>query len=413
MDLTRVARAGRAGKPKVLWALHLSPRARSLTRFEFVNTESTARPSPVPNANPPIAGIRAVAFAIAFTGVAILASLTIWLVRSSGRTTTPDAAVVTDSMASMAGTKNASSSAAPISLPANAAELAAAHHPFSAQLPPLTKGHVHHYTITLADRVVEIAPGIRFSGWTFDGTAPGPVVHVRQGDMVDIELVNGGAIPHSIDFHAADIAPEKAFATIPHGGSIHFRFRAGTPGAFMYHCGTAPVLAHIANGMYGAIIVDPRGGLPKVDHSYVLVASEWYLSGTGSKTPYTLDFNKARTRQPDFVTWNGYAAQYKDHPLTARPGQTVRFYVVAAGPSFDTDFHVVGTVLHRVYLDGTTTDILHDTQTQLVPAGGGMIFDVAFHQAGIYPFVSHSFASVDMGQVGLINVGGVKGTMSH
>ena len=120
-----------------------------------------------------------------------------------------------------------------------------------------------------------------------------------------------------------------------------------------------------------------------------------------------------KLKQPDFVTWNGYAAQYKDHPLTARPGQTVRFYVVAAGPSFDTDFHVVGTVLHRVYLDGTTTDILHDTQTQLVPAGGGMIFDVAFHQAGIYPFVSHSFASVDMGQVGLINVGGVKGTMSH
>ena len=181
----------------------------------------------------------------------------------------------------------------------------------------------------------------------------------------------------------------------------------------MYHCGTAPVLAHIANGMYGAIIVDPKGGLPKVDHSYVLVSSEWYLGTKAGNGAYSLDFDKARTKQPDFVTWNGYAAQYKDHPLTASPGQTVRFYVVDAGPSFDTDFHVVGTVLHRVYLDGTTTDVLHNVQTQLVPAGGGMIFDVTFHQKGIYPFVSHSFASVDMGEVGLVNVGNVPGTMSH
>ena len=123
-------------------------------------------------------------------------------------------------------------------------------------------GTVHHYTIRLADEILEIAPGVRYPGWTFDGVSPGPVIHVRQGDWVDVTLVNGGAIPHSIDFHAALTAPDKSFKTIPKGGSVHFRFRAETPGAFMYHCGTPPVLAHIANGMYGAIIVDPKAGMP-------------------------------------------------------------------------------------------------------------------------------------------------------
>jgi nitrite reductase (NO-forming) len=376
---------------------------------------STAAP-PFPDGTPPVAGRRAVALAIAFTGVAMLVSLTVWLVVMSGRDASSGSPAKNGAMASMPGmttTGGAAATAAdPISLPANAAALAAAHHPFPAELARVPPGTLHHYTITLKDRVFPVAPGIRYTGWTF-GSAPGPVIHVRQGDMVDIELVNGGAIPHSIDFHAADVAPNVDFATVAHGKSIHFRFRASTPGAFMYHCGTAPVLAHIANGMYGAIIVDPKGGMPKVDHSVVLVSSEWYLGGKTADGAYSLDFGKAVKKQPDFVTWNGYAAQYKDHPLTASPGETVRFYVVDAGPSFDTDFHVVGTVLKRVYLDGTTTDVLHDVQTQLVPAGGGMIFDVTFHQKGIYPFVSHSFASVDMGEVGLVNVGGVPGTMSH
>ncbi len=375
---------------------------------------------------PPVAGRRAVAVAIVFTGIAMLVSLTLWLVVMSGRSdANTKASPAADgsartSMAAMPGMTAAAASnasapavAAPITLPENAAALAAARTPFPAALPPTTGGNVRHFTITLKDRVFDIAPGIHFAGWTFGGTAPGPVVHVTQGQMVDIALVNGGAIPHSIDFHAADIAPNVAFASVDPKKAIHFRFRANTPGAFMYHCGTAPVLAHIANGMYGAIIVDPKAGMPKVDKSVVLVSSEWYLAGAGGKAPYMLDFSKAVKKQPDFVTWNGYAAQYKDHPLTAKPGQTVRFYVVDAGPSFDTDFHVVGTVLRRVYLDGTTTDVLHNVQTQLVPAGGGMVFDVTFHQKGIYPFVSHSFASVDMGEVGLVNVGNVPGTMSH
>ena len=155
---------------------------------------------------------------------------------------------------------------------ATATSTAVAHVPFDATLPPVGAGTVHHYTITLKDEVLDIAPGVRFAGWTFEGSAPGPVIHVREGDIVDVTLVNGGAIPHSIDFHAALTAPNVSFASVPAGGKLHFRFRADTPGAFMYHCGTPPVLAHIANGMYGAIIVDPKAGLPPVAKSVVLVS---------------------------------------------------------------------------------------------------------------------------------------------
>ena len=181
----------------------------------------------------------------------------------------------------------------------------------------------------------------------------------------------------------------------------------------MYHCGTAPVLAHIANGMYGAIIVDPKAGLPKVDHSYVLVSGEWYLAAKAGNAPYTLDFAKARQKRPDFVTWNGYAAQYKDirsRPRPGRPCASTSWMPARASTPTSTSS---APSCERVYLDGTTTDVLHNVQTQLVPAGGGMVFDVTFHQKGIYPFVSHSFASVDMGEVGLVNVGNVAGTMSH
>jgi nitrite reductase (NO-forming) len=360
-----------------------------------------------------------VAMTIFLIGAAFLAATLIWAM--SEPTGAPEfvpaaqAAPVTQAATTMATMPGMTTTAAGATTSATATPAATGvdHPALDATLPPVGPGTVHHYTIRLADETIDIAPGVKYAGWTFDGTVPGPVIHVRQGDFVDITLVNGGAIPHSIDFHAALIAPDKAFRTIPKGGTVHFRFRAETPGAFMYHCGTPPVLAHIANGMYGAIVVDPRGGLPPVAKSYVLVSSEWYLSGDGTASPASIDFEKARHMQPDYVTFNGYANQYKDHPLTANPGDTLRFYVVDAGPSLDVDFHVVGSILDNAYIDGTTTDVLHGVQTQLVPAGGGMVFDVKFRAAGIYPFVSHAFAAVDMGEVGLVNVGNVAGTMSH
>jgi nitrite reductase (NO-forming) len=296
----------------------------------------------------------------------------------------------------------------------NAETLAKAHAAYDATLPAVPPGDLVKVHMTLKDMTVEIAPGVKYNTWAFDGTgAPGPVVHVRAGQTVEMTLTNGGAIPHSIDFHAARIAPNVAFKDVAPGESFTFRFVANDPGVYMYHCGTKPVLAHIANGMYGAIVVDPATPLPKADREYVLVASEWYLNGDGVGSPASLDMAKARAAMPDWTTFNGYANQYVTHPLKANPGETTRFYVVAAGPTLDTNFHVVGTIFDRAWVNGDMTQYQQGVQTVAVPAGGGAVFDVKIDEPGLYPFVSHAFAHVDLGQVGLLKVGNPKGTMGH
>jgi nitrite reductase (NO-forming) len=297
--------------------------------------------------------------------------------------------------------------------PANADALATAHRAFPASLPAAPAGSVATVRLDISHGTVSIAPGIRYEAWTFGATAPGPAIHVRVGQTVKVTLHNSSPMPHSADFHAAEIAPNVAFSDVLPGKSKTFSFKATVPGVFMYHCGTAPAFMHIANGMYGAIVVEPAN-MPKADREYVLVGSEWYLGSAGLNSPATLDMTKAEQMTPDWVTWNGYAGQYKTHPLTADPGDTVRFWVVDAGPSQNLDFHVVGTVLARAWINADLVDApQHDIQTAVVPAGGGGVFDVEIDKPGIYPFVSHSFASVQMGQVGLLNVGHVAGTMSH
>src|SRR5215218_7898955 len=297
----------------------------------------------------------------------------------------------------------------------NAEELAQAHAAYNAKLPAVPAGDVVRVNMTLKDMTVEIAPGVKYNTWAFDGHgAPGSIVHVRQGQTVEMTLKNGGSIPHSIDFHAARIAPNVAFRDTQPGESFTFRFKAGDPGVYMYHCGTKPVLAHIANGMYGAIVVSPKKALPKVDHEYVLVASEWYMNSDGLSQPASLSMEKARAMMPDWTTFNGYANQYVTHPLTAKPGETTRFYVVAAGPTLESAFHVVGTIFNRAWLNADVTDPPQKgVQTVSVPPGGAGIFDVKIDEEGLYPFVSHTFAHVDLGQVGLLKVGNPKGHMSH
>jgi len=297
--------------------------------------------------------------------------------------------------------------------PANADAIAMRHAAFPAAMPAAPAGLVAHVRLGIADRTVSIAPGIRYRAWTFGDSAPGPVIHVRRGQKVEVTLTNKAMMAHSVDFHAAQVAPNVDFADIAPGGSKTFSFVASIPGVFMYHCGTPPAFEHIANGMYGAIVVEPKN-MPPVQHQYVLVSSEWYLNAPGNGAPATLDVTKAEQMTPDWVTFNGYAAQYKTHPLTSMPGQTVRFWVVDAGPSLNTEFHVVGTILKRAWLNADLVDApQHDIQTAVVPAGGGGVFDVTIPKAGIYPFVSHSFASVMLGEVGLLNVGKISGTMNH
>ena len=257
---------------------------------------------------------------------------------------------------------------------------------------------------------------MKYNTWAFDGHgAPGPVVHVREGQTVEMTLKNGGAIPHSIDFHAARIAPNVAFKDVAPGDSFTFRFTADDPGVFMYHCGTKPVLAHIANGMYGAIVVEPKEALPPVDNEYVLVASEWYLNGDGIDEPASLDMAKARSMAPDWTTFNGYANQYVTHPLTADPGRHHPLLGRRRGADAGHELpRRRRDLLDRAWVNGDMTNPPQNgVQTVLVPAGGGAVFDVKLADEGLYPFVSHAFAHVDLGQVGLLKVGNPKGTMSH
>jgi hypothetical protein len=191
--------------------------------------------------------------------------------------------------------------------------------------------------------------------------------------------------------------------------------KAATPATAAPSVGTLPTpsFAGIAPTNADAIVVEPKN-MPPVQRQYVLVSSEWYLNAPGNAKPAGLDLAKAEQMTPDWVTFDGYASQYKTHPLTSQPGQTVRFWVVDAGPSLNTEFHVVGTILERAWINADLVDApQHDIQTAVVPAGGGRVFDVTIPNAGIYTFVSHSFASVMLGEVGLLKVGNVPGTMSH
>jgi nitrite reductase (NO-forming) len=382
----------------------------------------TSYPAPVPTRGESGGGYKLLALFLGLV-VCVMGFFGLWLALSAQHAS-DDASKAAESAASPVASSDMPGAAAPTAggrptpsyagvAPVNAVALATAHAAFQARLQAAPPGPVAAVRLDMSHGVVSIAPGIKYEAWTFGGTVPGPVIHVRQGQLVKVTLRNASPMPHSVDFHAARVAPNIAFADVAPNATKTFSFRASDPGVFMYHCGTAPAFMHIANGMYGAIIVEPAN-LPKADVEYVLVSSEWYLNKPGDRGAASLDIVKAEQTTPDWVTWNGYAAQYKTHPLAAMPGQTVRFWVVDAGPSLNTEFHVVGTILDRAWVNADLRDApQRGIQTAVVPAGGGGVFDVKIMKPGIYPFVSHAFASVMLGEVGLLNVGRVAGTMSH
>ena len=273
--------------------------------------------------------------------------------------------------------------------------------PVDPAAPPRPTGHLHRVRLEVRHARLTIAPDVMYEAWTFGGTVPGPVIRVTQGDTVDFTLVNLAPMPHSLDFHAAEIAPSRAYVNLLPKDSLHYRFVARVPGAFMYHCGTAPVAMHIANGMYGAIIVDPIGGRPPAKE-FVFVQSEFYTAQqVDTNAPRILDWKKLLSLAPDYVVFNGRAAQYAAHPIHVRVGERLRLYVVNAGPNRQSAFHVVGAIFDRVYLDGTLTHPLEGVQTMSVPVGGGLIFETKLVEAGTYPFVTHAFADATKGAVGM------------
>jgi len=273
-----------------------------------------------------------------------------------------------------------------------------------AALPPLLgTGDSVSLTITSSDTNVEIANGVQYQAWTFGGSVPGPMIHVRQGQTVNVTFANQGRMQHSIDFHAAGVPPDVAYKSISPGESLKFSFVARTPGVFVYHCGTPPVLLHMADGMYGALVVDPAQGLPLADESYVLVQSEWYTQQVQDKL-MAGDYNKMLAATPDEVVFNGKAFQYKDHPLAAKAGQRIRLYVVDAGPNLPSAFHVIGGMFQAVYPDGDPAYALSGVSTYEIAPGQGVVFDLIIPQAGKYPFVDHSMRNMEMGAVGVLAV---------
>lgn len=276
-----------------------------------------------------------------------------------------------------------------------------------AVLPPAAGGtepRTHRRTLTVQETEREVAPGVRQTLWTFGGTAPGPVLRGRVGDTFEITLVNDGSIGHSIDFHAGALAPDRPMRTIQPGESLTYRFTAERSGVWMYHCSTMPMSAHIANGMFGAVVVDPPD-LPEVDREYLLVQSESYLGARGG----TADMGKIAAEKPDAVVFNGYANQYAHDPLTARVGERVRVWVLAAGPNRDTAFHVVGGQFDTLYEEGSYRLRPDDPGKGgaqvlgLAPASGGFV-ELAFPEAGTYPFVSHRMTDAERGAKGVFEV---------
>ena len=281
-----------------------------------------------------------------------------------------------------------------------------------ATLPPLSGERVHHVTLRVREVVLEVAPGNRQKRWTFDGTVPGPTLHGRVGDTFVVTLVNQASMGHSVDFHAGERAPDSVMRTVPPGGSLTYTFTADRAGIWMYHCSTMPMSAHIAAGLFGAVVIDPPH-LPRVDHGYVLVQSEVYLAGNGVRPVAEVDADKAAGGTPDAVTFNGVADQYAARPLTARAGQRIRIWVLAAGPNRGSAFHVVGSQFDTVWKEGAYL-LDHGRGPQggsdggaqvldLGPAQGGFV-ELAPSEPGHYPFVTHAMADAERGARGVLSV---------
>ena len=276
--------------------------------------------------------------------------------------------------------------------------------------PPAPGWNSWNFTLVAQETLVSVGEGKPYAAWTFNGTIPGPTFHIRQGDRVHITLINDGTMNHSLDFHSARVPWNVAYKEIDAGQRIEYNFTADYPGVFMYHCGAAPVMAHIANGMYGMMIVDPLNDTrPTPDVEYALILSEVYRSDNlNADGVYAGDFDKMMMATPTEVVYNGYEWQY--HPLlggqtiTARKGQLIRLYVLDAGPSLMQSFHVIGGIFDKVYIENNPANALDGIQTWSLPVSGGAAFDLIIPDEGLYPFVTHAFSSAMIGAIGVIEV---------
>ncbi len=277
--------------------------------------------------------------------------------------------------------------------------------PFDPTLQPAPGGTTHDVALSASEVVLEVAPGVTQEMWTFDDQVPGPTLRGKVGDVFNVTVTNDGELGHSIDFHASKTPMDVDMRTIEPGESLTYQFTADYAGVWMYHCGTAPALHHIGNGMFGTVIIDPPTLAP-VDHEYLFVQSELYFGpqdGPG-------DLTKMTGEDFDAVVFNNYHSQYVHEPIRVEPGDRIRAYVLDAGPSENSAFHVVGTIWDTVYKEGEyllqpgSPNRGGSQVLDLQPAQGGFV-EFTLDEQGKYAIVTHKFANPGKGALGFFQAG--------
>ncbi|MHB8447296.1 MAG: copper-containing nitrite reductase [Rudaea sp.] len=279
--------------------------------------------------------------------------------------------------------------------------------------PPIHRDRPARVVVHLETREVvkEIADGVRYDFWTFNGSVPGPLIRVREGDTVELHLRNdpGSHMAHNIDLHAVMGPGGGAAATVtPPGHESVFAFKAMRAGLFVYHCATAPVPMHIANGMYGMILVEPPQGLPRADEEYYVMQGDFYTAGTYHEPgQQAFDMQKLLLEQPTYVLFNGREGSLSgDSALTAKVGDTLRLFVGDGGPNLASSFHVIGQIFDDVAIEGGTL-VNHNVQTTLIPAGGATMVEMKTLVPGTFLLVDHSITRAFMqGALGELKVTG-------
>jgi nitrite reductase (NO-forming) len=280
--------------------------------------------------------------------------------------------------------------------------------------PPITRDYATKVLVELetVEKTMRLADGVDYTFWTFGGNVPGNFIRVREGDLVEFTLKNHphSMVPHNIDLHAVTGPGGGAAAslTLP-GSDSKFSFRALNPGLYVYHCAVSPVPMHIANGMYGLILVEPKGGLLKVDREFYVMQSEFYAKpGASAGQPHTLDMEKGAAEQPTYVVFNGsVGALTGKNALEAKVGESIRIFVGNGGPNLVSSFHVIGEVFDHVYTEGGTDVAQRNVQTTLVPAGGSAIVEFRAEKAASLVLVDHSiFRAFNKGALGMLNITG-------
>lgn len=280
--------------------------------------------------------------------------------------------------------------------------------------PPITRSHNTKVIVKMevVEKKMKIADGVDYTFWTFGGTVPGSFIRIKEGDQVEFHLRNhpSSKMPHNIDLHAVTGPGGGAASsfTAP-GKETVFSFKALNPGLYVYHCATAPVGMHIANGMYGLILVEPKKGLPKVDREYYVMQGDFYTKGKhGQQGNQPFSMEKAIDEKPDYVVFNGSVGSMTgDKAITAKVGETVRLYVGNGGPNLISSFHVIGEIFDKVHQEGGTKLINENVQTTLVPAGGSTIVEFKVDVPGNLVIVDHSiFRTFNKGSLAILKVDG-------